>query len=299
MLLSIDMNLRQFVGCVERFCPPGLALPGDFVGMQVGPSDAATQERTRIRKCAVAVEASPQVILKAASGGANILLVCHGISSIPVKAITDELFDKVRLLIENRVLLHVVHSSWLSAECGLNDTLADVLGLVVTEPLTVEDNGKEIPIGRICSFSKRQGKEGKGIEESTLLSNLIEKIIERLRSNDVEYAGSLNAPVKKLAVLAGDYNEADLLRLAHAKGVDTFLTASISRDMVSLSLELGLSYVSASQHAIEDLGMRRLMQLLGIDAPEVEFFFVESQPPWKTYVYPHSLTGRDTKTGRE
>lgn len=285
----MGMTLKQFIGCIERFCSPSLALSKDLVGMQVGPHDPLLQERARIRKCAVAVDSSPLVILRAASGGANLLLSCHGIISEPVTTITDELFDKVRLLIENRVHLYVVHTSWLSAECGLNDTLADVLGLVVTEPLASEQDGKKTPIGRICSFSQHHEKRDKEDDENPHLSDFITRIIERLRSDDVTYVGSLHAPVKKVALLAGDDGKTDILRLAKAKGVDTCLTGSISRDKALLAIDLGLNYVCVNQYILEDLGMRRLMQLLGIDAPEVELSFVESQCPWRTYAYPNSM----------
>jgi dinuclear metal center YbgI/SA1388 family protein len=286
----MGMILKQFIGCIEKFCPPRLALSKDPVGIQVGPRNPLLQERTRIRKCAVTVDTSPQVILRATSGGANFLLSCHGIMSDPVNAITDEIYDKVRLLIENRVLLYVVNTSWLSAECGLNDTLADVLGLVVTEPLVSEQDGRKIPIGRICTFSQHHEKPNKESDENTQLSDFITRIIGKLRSNDVTYVGNLHASVKKVALLAGDDSMTDLLRLAKAKGVDTCLAGSISRDKALLAVDLGLKYVCVNQYILEDLGMRRLMQLLGIDAPEVEFFFVESQCPWRTYTYPYSMT---------
>jgi dinuclear metal center YbgI/SA1388 family protein len=294
----MGMTLKQLIRCIEKFCSPKLALSKDLVGMQVGPRDPLIQDRTRIRKCAVTVDVSPQVILKAASGGANLLLSCHGIISDLVAAISDELFDKVRLLIENRVLLYVVHTSWLSAECGLNDTIADVLDLVVTEPLASEQDGRKIPLGRVCSFNKHNEKRDKESEEGNQLSDFITHIIERLRSNDVTYVGSLHAPVKKVALLAGDDNTMDLLRLAKARGVDTCLTGSISREKALMAVDLGLNYVCVNQYVLEDLGMRRLMQLLGIDAPEVEFLFVESQCPWRTYSYPYSMgTKYDTKSG--
>lgn len=271
------MNLRQFISCVEKFCPPRLALLGDLVGIQVGPRDPAIQDKTRIRKCAIAVDAGPQVILKAVSGGANILLCYHGILSNPTASITDELFEKARLLIENRLLLYVVHTSWLSAECGVNDTLADVLGLTVTEPLNLEQEGKETPIGRVCNFTGHHEKESRKDGDDVQLSDFIERVVERLRSTDVAYTGSLHASVKKVVVLAGDYGVADLLRLSKNKGVDTCLAGSISRDVATLSIELGMNYVYANQHAIEELGMRRLAQLLGIDAPEIEFLLFKAR----------------------
>jgi putative NIF3 family GTP cyclohydrolase 1 type 2 len=273
-----------------------LALPGDFVGVQVGSCEEAAQERIRIRKCAVTVDADPHVILKAAESGVNVIVAYHGLLPNPVESFTDALLDKIRLLIENRIVLYVVHTSWLSAECGINDTLADMLGLVVAEVFNVELEGRSVPLGRVCNLGQSAADKVGQETERFKLSDFIARISEKLSLTDTTYVGSLNAPVMRTLVLAAELCNSDWLKLAAARSIDTYLSGNISRDTAILSNDLGLNYVCVDSHLVESLGMRRLMQLLIIDIPEVDFIFVESQHPWKRYLSPKSLSRRKDET---
>jgi dinuclear metal center YbgI/SA1388 family protein len=297
VVLGMSVSLRQFVECIEKFSPSRLALPGDYVGVQVGSRDEVAQKRFKIRKCALALDVNPQVILKAAKNGASVLVVYHGLLPNPVEAFTDALLDKIRLLIENRIMLYVVHTSWLSAECGINDTLADILGLTVAEAFNVELEGKSIPLGRVCSFGENARDRDECDVENSTLSDFVARISERLDLAETIYVGNLHAPVKRALVLAGEYGTTEWLKLAASIGVDTYVTGSISRNTAMLSNELGLSYVCVDSHIMESLGMRRLMQLLSIDVPEVDFSFIESQGPWRRYVSSKPLPKREVDAG--
>jgi dinuclear metal center YbgI/SA1388 family protein len=290
----MSVTLSQLTSCIEKFSPSRLAVSGDFVGVQVGPRDPVAQERVKIRKCAVVLYVTPQKILKAAHDGANALIAYYGLFSDPINAFTDSLLDKIRLLIENKITLYVVHTSWLSAECGVNDTLADILDLSVAEVFNVEKEGKTSPLGRICIFGKNH-KSAQTHDVDVSLSDFIAGIIQRLTMSETVYVGSLEAPVKKILLCAGEFGRTDLVRQAKSMGVDTFVTGNISREIALLSSELGLSYVCINQHSIESLGMRRLMQLLSIDVPEVKFVFIESHPLWKRFQSADVMTRRGCK----
>jgi putative NIF3 family GTP cyclohydrolase 1 type 2 len=105
----------------------------------------------------------------------------------------------------------------------------------------------------------------------------------RLATNQINYVGSSQSQVKKILLLAGEYGEPNFLRLAKSTGVDTYVTGNISNQVAMLSNELGMNYICVINDPIESIGMSRLMQLLSIDAPEVEFLFIESGPLWKKY----------------
>jgi dinuclear metal center YbgI/SA1388 family protein len=286
----MGVNLRQFVDCIEKFCPSRLALPGDFVGIQVGSRDRSIQERFKIRKCAISLDVTPQVILKAAANGANVLLVYHGLLPRTIETFTGALLDRIRLLIENRMDLYVVHTSWLSAECGVNDTLADILDLKVAEAFDVELEGKRIPLGRVCNFGESKRNEVEHRVKNFTLSDFIQQITYRLDLPDAIYVGNLHAPAKRVLIMIGEYGKQEWLRIAAAKGVDTYVTGTISRETAVLSNELKLNYVYVDNHTVESLGMRRLMQLLSIDIPEVDFVFIESQHSWKRYTSPDATS---------
>jgi putative NIF3 family GTP cyclohydrolase 1 type 2 len=277
------MDLRKLIESIEKFSPLRLAVPGDFVGIQVGPQDSVVQERTKIRKCVLTRCATPQVIIKATNKGANAIVAYQGILPHPVKALTDGLLDKIRLLIENKMVLYVVHTSWLSAECGINDTLAELLRLVVEESFSVELRGKTFPLGRICIFDRTVEQNMPNDGSNISLSDFVTMVGYRLATNQINYVGSSQSQVKKILLLAGEYGEPNLLRLAKSVGVDTYVTGNISSQVAMLSNELKMNYICVANDPIESIGMSRLMQLLRIDAPEVEFLFIESGSLWKRY----------------
>lgn len=277
------MYLRKLIECIERFSPSRLAVPGDSVGIQVGPRDSVAQERTKIRKCVITPYATPQVIVKATRDGADAIVAYHGLFSHPVKALTDGLLDKIRLLIENKIVLYAVHTSWLSAECGVNDTFAEILGLVVAEAFNVGFKGKTVPLGRVCTFGKNPEQSMPSNGSNVSLSDFVAMVSHRLATEEINYLGDSQRLVRKILLLTGEYGEVNLLKLAKSIDVDTFVTGNISREVAVFSNELGLNYVCVNEDLVESLGMRRLMQLLSIDSPEVEFIFIESGLPWKKY----------------
>jgi putative NIF3 family GTP cyclohydrolase 1 type 2 len=286
-------DLKKLTDCIEKFSSPRLAVPGDCVGIQVGPRDSIVQERTKIRKCAITRYATPQVIVKATRDGADAIIAYEGLLSHPVKALTNGLLEKVRLLVKNRIVLYVVHTGWLSAECGVNDTLAEILSLVVVEAFNVGFKGKTVPLGRVCTFGKNPEQTMFGNSSSVSLLNFVAMLNNRLMTDEIDYVGRSQCPVRKILLLSGEYGHTNLLKLAKSMGIDTFVTGNISRRVAILASELEMNYVCVSQDPIESLGMRRLMQLLSIDAPEVEFTYIESGLLWKTYDSTRLLTSRE------
>jgi dinuclear metal center YbgI/SA1388 family protein len=276
-------DLRKLTECIEKFSSPKLAVPGDFVGIQVGPRNSLAQERTKIRKCAITRYATPQVIVKATRDSADAIIAYDGLLSHPVKAFTGGLLDKIRLLIENRIVLYIVHTSWLSAECGVNDTLAEILGLVVVEAFNVGLKGKTVPLGRVCTFGKNPEQNVLGNSSSVSLSDFVTMVSHRLATDEINYVGGSQSHVRKILLLSGEYGQANILKLAKSTDIDTFVTGNISRGVAVLANDLGINYICITQDPVESLGMRRLMQLLSIDAPEVEFTYIESGLLWKKY----------------
>jgi dinuclear metal center YbgI/SA1388 family protein len=276
-------DLRKLTNCIEKFSPRKLALPGDCVGIQVGPQNPVAQERTKIRKCAITRYVTPQVIVKATRDSADAIIAYEGLLSHPVKALTDGLLDKIRLLIKNKIVLYVVHTSWLSAECGVNDTFAEILGLATAEAFNVGPKGKTVPLGRVCTFGKRSEQSVLSNSSSVSLSDFVAMVSHRLTTDEINYVGGSQCLVRKILLLMGEYGEANVLKRAKSMDVDTFVTGNISHDVALLANELGMNYVCVSQDPVESLGMRRLLQLLSIDSPDVDFTYIESGLLWRKY----------------
>jgi len=116
---------------VHALAPPALAESWDNVGLLVGdPAQAVTT-------VLVALDASPSVLDQAAACGAQMLVVHHPLLFAPVKRLVEDDGSARlarRLVREERSLL-AAHTNLDSAPRGLNQYVAELLGLRDLQPL--------------------------------------------------------------------------------------------------------------------------------------------------------------------
>lgn len=130
-------TLADVIAVLERAYPPRLAETWDHVGLVAGDPGA---EVTRV---VVAVDATDAVVDHALAEGADLLLVHHpplmrGVHSIAADTPKGRLLHK---LIAGGCALYAAHTNADSARPGVNDALADILGLTPGRPLVPTGDG--------------------------------------------------------------------------------------------------------------------------------------------------------------
>lgn len=120
------LTLADVIDLLERAYPPRLAEQWDRVGLVAG--DPAAE----VEKVVVAVDATDEVVDHALAVGADLLLVHHppllrGVHSIAADTPKGRLLHK---LIAGGCALYSAHTNADSARPGVNDALAEVLGLI-------------------------------------------------------------------------------------------------------------------------------------------------------------------------
>ena len=127
------MTVADVISYLEQLAPPRLADPGDSVGLQVGDPSASV---TRI---AVGVDLTRAVIGQAASIGAEMVVCHHPLTHEPIDRITtlSEKGDLALRAAQAGLAVYVVHTNYDAAPGGVNDALADALGLTDTRLLSV------------------------------------------------------------------------------------------------------------------------------------------------------------------
>ena len=123
--------------------------------------------------------------------------------------VTDRVFqqEKVLELIENRIAAICMHTNLDEAEDGVDDTLAETLGLTPVEHLA------EGRIGHICQ-----------LDEPMVLSEFLALAKDKLKANGLRYCDS-GKPVQRVALGCGSCGE--YLEDAVRAGCDTFLTGDV------------------------------------------------------------------------
>ncbi len=222
--------------------------PGFLVGN-------AEREVTRIL---VALDITDEVIDEAAEKGAQ-LIVSHHPLFFSLKSVTaDSLIGRrVLRLAEEKIAAVCMHTNLDSAKGGVNDALAEKLGLTNIEPLELDGtdaNGDFYGIGRIGTLPAPMA-----------LADFLAKTKTALGTS-LRYCDG-GKTVSRVAVCGG--SGSDYLELVHAKGCDTFVTADVKYDPFLVAKHMGINLIDADHFATENVVVPVLCRWLSEEFPSV------------------------------
>jgi len=208
-------------------------------GLQVEGKD-------EVRKVVVAVDASYNTFEMAASRGADMLVVHHGLfwgSPVPI---VGPHARRVRYLLEHGVSLYAAHLPLdAHVEVGNNWGLARRLGLVDLEGF--------LPLAKTHLGVKGRFPEPIG------LRRLAELVEEALGEQVLVHAGGPD-PVSTLGIVSGGAAW-EVVRAAQ-EGLDAFLTGEPKHETFYESYERGISSLFAGHYMTETVGVRLLAEKL-------------------------------------
>jgi dinuclear metal center YbgI/SA1388 family protein len=129
----ITPRVSDVVGILNVLAPFGLAEEWDNAGLQVGNPSASAG------KIMVALDAGLSAIEAAVAAGCRLLLTHHPMIFRPLKKIStaDPLGRLLDIAIKNDLAIIALHTNFDIAEGGVNDLLAERLGVSGTKPLKV------------------------------------------------------------------------------------------------------------------------------------------------------------------
>ncbi len=268
------VTLNEFINQIWRLAPVTNAAPGDPIGIQVGQDDPSYLNSVSIKRVTIALAPTSETIVKAASSKANLLLTHLPLSTKPMYSLTDERYNLVKHLIKNAIFLFSVHTGWDGAEHGTNETLAELLGLETQTLFPLNTDPRASNVGRIATPKRPM-----------TLQTLVRTVAEKLKETHVSHIGSTTAEVKSIGLLAGHSLTLENIREARNKKVDTLVACEGSTEVLYAANQLKINLVLASYSGTVTPGMRRLRQLLQLEAPKLEIDFLEIPPPLKTMYF--------------
>lgn len=122
---------QTVIGLMEELAPKSYAVEGDRIGLQIG-----TLQKD-IRKVLVALDVTEEVADEAIREGADLIIAHHAIIYRPLSHIQTDtpagrLYEK---LIKHDIAVYIAHTNLDVADGGINDMMAEAIGMTVTEPL--------------------------------------------------------------------------------------------------------------------------------------------------------------------
>lgn len=245
-------TVKDILNFVQSLAPTYMKESWDKVGLNCGHMDAP------VTKILVALDPFADVCKEAKDVGAQLLVTHHALIWQPGFVTDETAWGKNTLyLIENRIAHINAHTNLDCAPGGVNDTLAQALGLTnisVISPAGTDEEGR--PYGLL-----RQGE----VAEQTLES-FMTTVKESLGCPGLRYADG-GKPVRKVAIGGGAC--AGFLQQAVNAGCDTFVTADVRYNQFWDAHDLGINLIDAGHFHTENPVCQVLADAISKNFPEI------------------------------
>ena len=244
------ITVQNIAEVMNRIAPKNLAEEWDNPGLLVGNFSA------EVEKIFICLDVSEEVIQKAVDFGANLIVSHHPIIFRAVKNIRTDLplGRKIEMLIKNNISVFAAHTNLDSAIGGVNDILAEKIGLVDVKMFGEE----EISLGRIGKLS-----------ESMTAKDFAEHVKKVLNAENVRLIDAGNFLINKVGICGGAGSE--FISKAKFFGAQAFVTGDVKYHEAQSAVENKIHVVDAGHFATEFLIVHALAEKLSAEFEKLSY----------------------------
>ena len=248
---------------LEEYAPLSLAEEWDNVGLLVGDPSAP------LRRMMTCLTVAPKVVEEAIEARVNLIVAHHPLPFHPLRRLTTDAVEGQLLwrLMGAGIALYSAHTAYDSAAKGINQQLANGLGLSEVAPFLPSERADGAGTGRVGATPT-----------GTTLHSLAESIKRQLGLPHLRVVGADDQPVCRLAIACG--SGGSLLDAALAAGCDALLTGEATYHECLKAESLGVALVLTGHYASERFAMERLAERLSaaMEGVEIRASEAESDP---------------------
>ena len=215
---------------VSRLAPRRLAEDWDNPGLLVG------EPSTEVKKIFVCLDVLDQNILQAIELDAQIIVAHHPLIFHAIKNIRADLplGKKLSRLIKNNLAVFAAHTNLDIAAGGVNDILAEKIGLVDVKNFGDE----EFSMGRLGT-----------LETPMTAEDFARHVKKVLNADNVRLVNAGDFPIKKVGLCGGA--GAEFIQKAKFFGAQAFVTGDVKYHEAQAAVENGIHVVDAGHFATE------------------------------------------------
>lgn len=235
------MTVRELYAFFEKKIPRALACDWDNDGLMV-----CLDDQKEVRRVLIALDITAAVAEHAIKEGYDLIVSHHPLIFHPLKAVAvgETIANKVIRLLTSGVSAMSFHTRLDAVEGGVNDVLANAIGLCDIIPFGKD--GEEM--GRIGNLA-----------QPTSLREFAERVKNATGAERVQISDA-GKPVCRVALLGG--GGAGDVGAAAAAGADTYLTGDLRHDQLTEAPERGMNLVQGGHFYTENLVCDRIRDLL-------------------------------------
>ncbi len=250
-------TVNKILDALLKVAPLSLAESFDNPGFLVGRGER------EVKKVLVALDITSDVVREAEEIGAELIVSHHPVIFTPRTNICDSdvMGNIILSMIEKNIAGICMHTNLDSARGGVNDILAETLGLSDTEVIEPKDDSKS-GLGR-CGNLKSKMK----------LQDFMETVCKKLSVSGVKYHDE-DRPVHRVAVGGGSCG--DFVAYATKLGFDTIVTADIKHNHFLEARELGINAIDAGHFATENIVCPKIEEIIKSAFPSLSVSVAKS-----------------------
>jgi len=275
--IEMSYSLPQMITFLERFAPVNLAESWDNVGLLLGDTDGPIQ---RVMTC---LTLTPDVAAEAIARQANLIVSHHPVLFRPIQKLTTATSEGWMLieLLRNRIAVYSPHTAFDSAQSGINQQIANRLGLQEISPLRPQPQSECETIGT--------GRWGK-LKTPVTLAEFLKQVRTSLpvsssseESQDsqpmpLQFVGNLEQKIETIGIGCGAAGE--FLGDARKRGCDLFITGEARFHTCLEARDGGIAMILLGHYHSERHGVEQLAQEIGKEFPGLTVWpsHLESDP---------------------
>ncbi len=254
------MRICDIISDMEKIAPLCLAEKWDNSGFLLG------DETRSISKVFLCLEINSKTLRQAQNNGAELIITHHPLIFKPLANIreSDPTGRLIRALIKNDMAVYSMHTNFDKADGGMNDLLAEVLGLEEVRHYTEEECAENENIGRV------------GVLDPTMsLEDFAAFVRATLGCKTLRTVGNSDEEISTVALCSG--SGGDLMLNAFRAEADVYLTGDIGHHDAQLASEIGLNIIDAGHFETENIFCPYLMEYFADNFPDIEISCAETE----------------------
>lgn len=223
--------IKDVIDLIEYVAPKELQYDWDNTGLLIKCSD-------KIEKILIALDVTDDFIEEAVESGCDMILTHHPLIFSAMKSISFDEYPSslVMELIKNGISLYSAHTSYDRTQGGINDMLAERLGL--TDVKTVGGDGEDL---------MRIGE----LESAVSASELAELVKDKMGSKCIKITDDKCCNIKRVAVIGG--SGADFVSVAKQQGADVLITGEAKHNNFLEAKDLEILLIDAGHYETEQI----------------------------------------------
>jgi dinuclear metal center YbgI/SA1388 family protein len=268
----MDITVADLILALDQIAPFGMAESWDNVGLIVGDRDRS------VSSVLIGLDPTNRLLDEALDLGADTVVTHHPAIFKPIPSIdTGESSGRfLELALTHRLNIVACHTNFDAVCKGVNDILADLLGLQDISPLVPAEAPfpDDAGLGRIGCYHQQKNK-----------ADFIELLLDVLDLDSVQIAGELPEMITAVALCGG--SGSDFAETAKRSGADLYISAEIKHNVARWAEENDFCIIDGTHYATEKPAVRLLADKLRSYGSEKKWQFqikeTETEhPPFST-----------------